>query len=186
MVALLREIRSQGLTVSMDCQFDPTLEWTGENGNLAHFLPLVDVFLPNEHEAMSITRTESVAEAAEALSRMMPQGAVLVKNGGKGVLVKLPREESVCVPAFKAETVVDTTGAGDSFNAGFLSSWVREKRGEKREIIKNWLNSGKRLMTAAAFGCAAANLCVQSVGAFVQGIDFSKVKNVVEEGKFAE
>jgi sugar/nucleoside kinase (ribokinase family) len=57
---------------------------------------------------------------------------IVVKLGGEGCVAS-HGGESIHVPAFPVD-VVDTTGAGDSFNAGFLHAWLREKAPHKEEV----------------------------------------------------
>jgi sugar/nucleoside kinase (ribokinase family) len=103
-----------GASVSIDPNWDPDESW---DGGLLELLSSTDVFLPNSAEARAITGVDDVDVAAEALGE---RGATLaVKFGQGGGLamegVDLVRSESV--PA----EVVDTTGAGDSFDAGFVA-----------------------------------------------------------------
>ena len=78
----------------------------------------VDVFLPNEVEALSLARI-SVIDGAIARLRSSGAGTVVVKTAGKGA-VGAQASDAVPRPAFPTQ-VVDSTGAGDSFDAGFLA-----------------------------------------------------------------
>jgi sugar/nucleoside kinase (ribokinase family) len=84
----------------------------------------VDVFLPNRVEIQGITGSRDVEEGI----RKLENGRTLVvgKLGEEGCIAWYGRGW-IRVSAFPVE-VVDTTGAGDSFNAGFLHTWLR---GEK-------------------------------------------------------
>jgi sugar/nucleoside kinase (ribokinase family) len=115
---LFRELRDAGLTLSLDTNDDPTDEW---NSGLQELLPLVDIVLPNEAEACRMTRTNDVETAAEILSRQVP--LVAIKCGSRGALVRFQGERWL-VPTEPVEPV-DTIGAGDSFNAGFLEAYLR-------------------------------------------------------------
>jgi len=111
--------RQMGSKLFMDCQDrDVTLETPG----VAEALRAVDVFLPNLCEACRLTGVLDVEAAARQLARFTP--LVVVKLGGQGALAAW-EEELVRVPAIHVERVVDTTGAGDSFNAGFLYGYLR-------------------------------------------------------------
>jgi sugar/nucleoside kinase (ribokinase family) len=107
-----------GLTISLDPGFDPSESWSDD---LRRTLSQVDVFLPNEVELAGITRTSDVAEALRILA-----------NGRTRTVAKLGREGAATiddgrllrVPPFPIEPV-DTTGAGDSFDAGFLHAWLQ-------------------------------------------------------------
>jgi sugar/nucleoside kinase (ribokinase family) len=114
--ALLAAAKRRGLTTSLDTGFDPAERWEG----LDALWPYLDVFLPNEVEAQAITRAATVEEAAARLAERVP--CVVVKLGPGGCLaVCHGRIERVAAPPVP---VVDTTGAGDAFNAGFLAGWL--------------------------------------------------------------
>lgn len=115
---VFRKARCLSLTTSLDCNFDPAEKW---NSGIHEVLRHVEVFLPNETEAMRLTGAPSAREAGEALAKLA--GMVVVKMGARGALV-CTKQQTFRVPAVKAR-VVDATGAGDSFNAGFLASYLR-------------------------------------------------------------
>jgi sugar/nucleoside kinase (ribokinase family) len=81
----------------------------------------VDVFFPNEVELRGLSRCDDPAEGLKRLDN----GHTLVvgKLGADGAMV-LDGGRPIHVPAFKV-TPLDTTGAGDSFNSGFLHAWLR-------------------------------------------------------------
>jgi len=116
--SLFRGARRLGLTTSLDCNYDPVETW---DSGIRRVLRQTDVFFPNEDEARRITGTSRVSSAAEALARLAR--IVVVKRGAKGVLVR-SGESCFEMPAVRVRPV-DATGAGDSFNAGFLASFVR-------------------------------------------------------------
>jgi sugar/nucleoside kinase (ribokinase family) len=115
---LFRQLKDAGLTLSLDTNDDPADEW---NSGLQELLSLVDIVLPNEAEACRITRTSDVETAAEVLSRQVP--LVVIKHGSRGALVRFQGERWL-VPT-EPVVPVDTIGAGDSFNAGFLEAYLR-------------------------------------------------------------
>ncbi|MFE3773095.1 carbohydrate kinase family protein [Streptomyces sp. NPDC059122] len=102
-----------GAEVFMDCQ-----DYPGHLGmpEVAKALSRVQVFAPNEAEALRITGTDSVVAALEALADVVP--VAVVKRGGDGAVAAAGgrRAERAAPPV----PVVDTTGAGDCFNVGFL------------------------------------------------------------------
>jgi sugar/nucleoside kinase (ribokinase family) len=110
---------SFGLSTSLDTNWDPEEKW---NGALQDTLPLTDVFLPNEQEAMCIGRTSSVDEAIQVFQGM-GVAITAVKQGEKGALVAAKSEHYACV--LPASTGGDSIGTGDSFDAGFLAGWLR-------------------------------------------------------------
>jgi sugar/nucleoside kinase (ribokinase family) len=115
---LFREARAGEATTSIDPNWDPTGLW---DGGLLALLPEVDVFLPNEMEALSMARI-SVVEDAIARLRSSGAGTVVVKTAGQGA-VGAQASETISVPALPT-LLVDSTGAGDSFDAGFLAGFL--------------------------------------------------------------
>jgi sugar/nucleoside kinase (ribokinase family) len=116
--ALFREARDGEATTSLDPNWDPSGKW--DNGLMA-LLPEVDVFLPNEVEALSMARISLVDDAIVRL-RSSGAGTVVVKTAGQGA-VAAQAGEVVAVPGIPTQ-VVDSTGAGDSFDAGFLAGFL--------------------------------------------------------------
>lgn len=110
---VLQVAREAGASVSLDPNWDPEEAW---DGGLLAVLPFVDYLLVNEQEACLIGRSRDAEGAARELSKRGP--TVLVKLGARGGLLVTP-EETLHRPALAVE-VVDTTGAGDSFSAGFI------------------------------------------------------------------
>jgi sugar/nucleoside kinase (ribokinase family) len=106
------------LSTSLDCNFDPAEKW---DSGIRDVLKHVDIFLPNETEALRLTGASSVKAAADELGKLAR--IVVVKRGSRGALV-WKDGESFRMPALRAR-VVDATGAGDSFNAGFLANYLR-------------------------------------------------------------
>ncbi len=116
--ALFREARDGEATTSLDPNWDPSGQW--DNGLMA-LLPEVDVFLPNEVEALSMARI-SVVEDAIVRLRSAGAGTVVVKTAGQGA-VAAQAGGLVSVAGIPTQ-VVDSTGAGDSFDAGFLAGFL--------------------------------------------------------------
>jgi sugar/nucleoside kinase (ribokinase family) len=120
---LFRRARNLGITTSLDTNYDPTGLWAGFDDLLA----LTNVFLPNEKEAISLSRQPDVESAAQLLGKQAE--VVVVKLGSRGAL-GVREGHMVHSPSFPVQ-VIDTVGAGDSFNAGFLhgylSGWDLEK-----------------------------------------------------------
>jgi ribokinase len=115
-------------------------------------LALVDILTPNETEAamlsgLPVTSPEEAERAADALIAR-GAGAVVITMGAAGALLRRGGR-TVMVPAVKAGQVVDTTGAGDSFNGGIAVA----------------LSEGKTLEEAIGFACAVAGLKVTRAGA---------------------
>ena len=122
--ALFDEARAAGATTSLDPNWDPAGTW---DDGLRDLLPRVDLFLPNATEAARISRVDDVDESVRSLAALGP--TVAVKLGERGGLAR--RGDEVVRVAGVAADVVDTTGAGDAFDAGFvlgtLEGWPLER-----------------------------------------------------------
>ncbi len=114
---LLKDARSLGCTVSLDTNWDPAEAW---NSGLPDVLPLIDVFLPNEQEALAISGKENLDEALEWLTWKI--SLVVVKQGAAGAIVR--QGKTVIRQNPPPVTVVDAVGAGDSFDAGFIYGYL--------------------------------------------------------------
>lgn len=121
MLPLFRRARERGATVSMDCQDTPQL-WS--KCDWKEFLEAVDVFLPNAREAKLITQVDDIETAVRMLKTWV--NVVVVKDGARGAWVA-DGDQVRLVSGIDAGPVVDTTGAGDCFNAGFLYAYIREE-----------------------------------------------------------
>lgn len=122
---LLNEARSLGVTTSMDTGWDPANRWQCD---FTHVLPLVDVLLPNEEEAIAIARalrrSESQLDIGASLEVLLEQGTMpIVKRGPDGSIAILDGQPFHV--AARTSNVVDTVGAGDNFDAGFIAGWIR-------------------------------------------------------------
>lgn len=139
---IFRQLKSEGLTLSLDTNDDPDDRW---GPPLEELLSLIDIFLPNEEEACRITGKTTAEEAIEELGARIP--LVAVKCGRRGALVK-EGKHSWQVPTQAVEPM-DTIGAGDTFNAGFLSAWLR---GESPQSCAQFGNQTAALSTLRSGG----------------------------------
>jgi len=114
--ALFAEARESGATTSVDPNWDPSERW---DGDLLGLLGETNVFLPNSAEARSIVGIDDIDVAAESLAERGATVAVKFGQGG-GLAMAGPNADPVHVEAVQVD-VVDTTGAGDTFDAGFLA-----------------------------------------------------------------
>ena len=117
---VLAAARRHGLTTSLDPGFDPEETW---GGDLLDVLHEVDLFLPNEIELEGTTGLRDPEPALRSLDNACTLTVVKLGSEGCAALVE---GRIVKTPAFQVKTV-DTTGAGDSFNAGFLHAWLRKQ-----------------------------------------------------------
>jgi len=139
--ALFARAHANGMTTSLDPGFDPAERW---EAGLRDTLREVDVFFPNEVELRCLGGAEDPAECLRRLGNGRTQ--VIAKMGAAGCQA-LENGRLVSVPAFPVKTA-DTTGAGDSFNAGFLHAWLR----------------GRSLQDAMQYGAACGALSTRAMG----------------------
>lgn len=141
---LFQKAKAQGLTTSLDTGWDPQERWQYDTlrSNLEH----TDIFFPNEKELFEMTKTSDSDEAAK---QILDQGVgmLVLKRGSQGANLYTQAAAPLKSTAFSTK-VVDTTGAGDSFNAGFLYGFLH-----------TW-DSAQTLQFANACGA----LAVQTVG----------------------
>lgn len=111
-----------GMTVSMD----PGWDAAGlRDPRLLAMIAELDLFMPNEAELCHIAGAAAVADAAAHVLALMAHGALVLKRGAAGATVYTAQGEPPRHMAALPVTAVDTTGAGDAFDAGFLNSYFR-------------------------------------------------------------
>ena len=139
--SLFDEAHRLGATTSLDPNWDPTETW---DGKLLEVLGRTDVFLPNGTEAARIAKADDVERAGRSLARSA--GLVVAKLGPEGS-VAVQGTTVVRSSGLPADPI-DTTGAGDSFDAGFLAAWL----------------AGEPLDRAMAMGNACGALSTRALG----------------------
>ncbi|WP_040162782.1 carbohydrate kinase family protein [Microbacterium gorillae] len=147
---VLAQAKADGVTTSLDTNWDPAQRWEG----VTECLPFVDIMFPNGPEVVAIARAaggtgEDVFTAARELARFGPR--VAVKDGPAGAILALPNGDVMRAPALEVD-VVDTTGAGDSFDAGFIAAWCA---GADDETALRRAVAAGSLSTRGAGGTAA-------------------------------
>jgi len=149
--ALFREAHAAGVTCSFDTNWDPDRRWEGVDPMLA----ATDLFFPNEREAALISGVMDPLEAArtllaraDAVGRAADAGplTIVVKMGADGALA-VRGDEALRLPADEVK-VVDSTGAGDGFNAGFLYGFL----------------DGRSLSESLALAVACGTLSTRAIG----------------------
>jgi len=115
---IFQQARSHGLTTSFDPNSDPSGAW---NSKISKVFPHINVLFLNRREALQLTRAKTVGSALKKLAQLVP--CAVVKLGAKGAIA-IRGSEVVTEQGFRIEPL-DTTGAGDSFDAGFISSYLR-------------------------------------------------------------
>lgn len=146
-LSLFKRAKELGLTTSLDTQWDPSEEW---NFDYKSILPLVDVFLPNETEILHLTNMKNIKDALKELAPFAKN--LVIKQGSKGALVQSDKGEIFEIPAYTNTKVVDSIGAGDSFNAGFIHIFVK---GESLQKCLDFGNLAGAINTTAAGGTGA-------------------------------
>ena len=154
---LLERARSGGATTSLDPNWDPGERW---DDGLLEVLEHVDVFLPNEAEATRIAQTDDVEDAARRLADRA--ALVVVKRGGDGALAH--RDGATVAVSGLAGEIVDTTGAGDAFDAGFV-----------RASLEGW-----PLPRALVFANACGVLSCRGVGGVAAQPTFEEALDLTE------
>lgn len=139
--AILKKLKAYGATVSLDTNWDPEEIWDSGIGNV---LPYVDIFFPNENEAMAITGESSVELAIERLKNQVP---ILALKRGKDGAVVYSEGRQFEVPAVDVKKV-DAIGAGDSFDGGFIYGYL----------------AGKSMEDCGRLGCICGSLNTRAQG----------------------
>ena len=114
---LMKEAKAKGLTTSFDPNSDPNSSWSNA---IRKVLRWTDVLFVNEREAKELTGFSKNRDALRALGRLVP--CVVIKLGQSGA-VAIRNDEVTKHRGFKVDAL-DTTGAGDSFDAGFVSAYL--------------------------------------------------------------
>jgi sugar/nucleoside kinase (ribokinase family) len=117
---IFRLAKALGLTTSFDPNSDPSNKWSRSIDGVLRY---ADVLFVNEREASQLTRTRSSRSALKALGTKVR--CAVIKRGPRGALA-IQDGAMATGSGFKV-TPVDTTGAGDSFDAGFLSAYLRKE-----------------------------------------------------------
>lgn len=145
LAALLGTARSDGIATSLDTNWDPAGRW--RTAQLRGILANTDLLLPNEAEAIGISGKSEVRAAIADLAAAGPR--LVVKRGARGaVCFDAAGCYAITPPAGSDDLVVDTTGAGDCFNAGLIAGLLR----------------GMDLPGAARLGCAVGTASTRAAG----------------------
>lgn len=141
---LLKAAKDCGILCCMDTAWDSTGQWMRKIGGCLKYL---DWFMPSYEEARELSGKTDPGDITEVfISRGVKN--VVVKLGGEGCYVKPENGVGFYSPAFNDINVVDTSGAGDSFCAGFLAG-----------LVKGW-----DLRKTARFANAVGAHCVMKIG----------------------
>jgi Sugar kinases, ribokinase family len=147
-----------GLSTSLDPGFDPAERWGDEWHDL---LAEVDLFLPNDLELAGISGCAGVLDGLRTLDNGRTR--IVAKRGRHGCAT-LDRDGGLLEAPAYAVDAVDSTGAGDSFDAGFLHAWLR----------------GLPLMGALRWGNACGALSTRGVGGTARQADAAEAQALLE------
>jgi len=162
-IDLLKRAKAKGLTISADISAGGGKPI--EYDKIAPMMPYCDMFTMNENEMYTLTGTRDEEEAAKKLSVCAP-GLLILKLGARGVYVTDFKDLSAHYPTLtRPEEVIDTTGAGDSFNSGFIASQL----------------AGLSLDECIMVGSACSALCLNNKGASNWGFAFEDVLAMARE-----
>ena len=140
-LAMIEKIREDGIPI----YFDPASVGAMQDvtdGDLHKWFALMNVLMLNEEESIFLTGSVDIERALDYLLEYSE--VVVIKRGSLGAIAKARGYDSISVPAI-ATTVVDTTGAGDSFAAGFIAAFAS----------KHDLTAAMTAGTELAAGCVA-------------------------------
>jgi len=127
---MTRKLKALGVTTSIDVGWDDTGEWF--NG-IFELMGEVDVFFMNEVEAMNYTGCSSIEDCLQELTRHSRH--IVLKLGAKGAVSAVGG--STTYRSSFPVTVKDTTGAGDSFNAGYIFGYLSGRSAEQCLLYAN-------------------------------------------------
>lgn len=159
---LFKMAKERKKLTSMDVTWDTTGRWLQ---TIKPCLKYLDFFMPSYEQAKKITGKKDPGDVAVFLQNEGVK-TVVIKLGKKGCYVKDDKKENFYLPAYNVKEI-DTTGAGDSFVAGFLTG-----------VIKNW-----DLRKCADFASAVSAYCIQSIGATSGIPGFDDVVKLMKEHK---
>lgn len=143
---IFQRVKEAGLTTSLDLQWDVSNRWEFD---FRACLPHVDVFLPNEAEMLALAQCDSLEASIEQLAPYT--NIMAIKLGQQGSL-GIQGGNRYRVKAFELPDYVDSVGAGDSFNAGFLKKFLENAPLETCLKFGNLMGA---LNTTAAGGTTA-------------------------------
>ncbi|WP_176669256.1 sugar kinase [Mannheimia granulomatis] len=165
LIEQLRELKKQGIKIAFDSNYRPKLWESAETAqqHYAKLLALVDLALVTFDDEHLLW--QDVDEQA-TLTRLAQYGieTIVVKQGSQGATVQ-HNGEQIFVPTVPVENVVDTTSAGDSFNAGFLNGYL----------------VGKDLITCCQQGNQVAGIVIQHKGAIIDKAATAHLKSQFEQ-----
>ncbi|MEE8808092.1 MAG: carbohydrate kinase family protein [Lactimicrobium sp.] len=157
---LFQQAHEHGITTSMDASGDKSGQWFAK---IKDVIPHCDIFIPSFQEARMYAGSDNLKEITHFFSQFHLK-YFGIKLGAKGVYVTDFKEEYT-LPSLYEGIPVDTTGAGDSFFAGFLAGYLK----------------GYNLRSCALIGSAQAALVMRSYGANVSAGNWNDVTSLITQ-----
>jgi len=159
---VLKRCKEMGKITVLDTAWDSKGRWMQV---LAPCMPYIDVFMPSIDEAIELAGGETDPKKIADYFFSLGVGKVVIKLGSKGCYLREEESaEGIVVPCYKV-TAVDTTGAGDSFCAGFLTGMAK----------------GLSFADCGKFANAVGAHCVQAMGASTGIRSFAEIQAFIEE-----
>ncbi|GAA5522209.1 sugar kinase [Aliifodinibius salicampi] len=121
LLAIVNKAKKQGMTISLDTQWDPDERW---DLDIPALLSKVDFFLPNEDEFLALSGSPTIEEGITKLQPHLTDGTIIIKQGTSGALY-FTADEIQSIPGYHNKQPVDAVGAGDSFNAGLIHRYLQ-------------------------------------------------------------
>ncbi len=144
--ALIAQLRKKGYSIAIDPGWPPMGWDETTRTRVLNWFKKCDHILINDKEATSLTNTNSATSALRRLSDILPDSTtIIIKNGAKGALAK-KNNLTISTPAPSDKLPVDTVGAGDCFNAGYIYA----------------VNSNQDLKQAVKIGVFTASMAIAS------------------------
>jgi sugar/nucleoside kinase (ribokinase family) len=120
---VLKKARELGKYTVLDTAWDSKGRWMNV---LKPCMEYIDLFMPSYDEAVKFSGRDNLYDIAEVFFNLGVK-TVVIKTGGNGCYIRETRDcEGYVLPTYTNIKPVDTTGAGDSFCAGFLSGMMRD------------------------------------------------------------
>jgi len=120
-LAMIEKIKANGLPIYFDPASVGAMKDVTDK-ELHNWFSMMDVLFLNEEESIYLTGSVDIERALDYMLDFSQ--VVVIKRGSAGAIAKVRGFDSISVPAI-AKSIVDTTGAGDSFAAGFIASFLQ-------------------------------------------------------------
>jgi sugar/nucleoside kinase (ribokinase family) len=157
---ILKKLKQNGTTISLDTNWDPENKW---DSGLWKVLPFVDIIFLNENEAKAITKCDDIDLAVEVIKRHVP--TIVIKKGENGSQL-FTDKENYSTKAISGK-VIDTVGAGDSFDGGFIYGFLK----------------GMTLIESTNLGCFCGSMNVRRAGGIKGQPRLDEVMNYMKQLK---